>query len=114
MPLLVLEHFGTCEDGSASREYCCYCYQKGAFTEDCTMGEMIDHCLLHLDEFNKGNGTRLTPEEARDGMERFFPTLKRWSKEQKSAFGGKTPGEERGAALSSPTEPQLVAVSLSV
>ena len=92
MPLEIPEHFGTCEGGAASREYCCYCYKDGAFTADCTMEEMIDQCLLHLDEFNKNNETQLTAAEARDGMERFFPTLKRWSKESAAEPGRASAG----------------------
>ncbi len=79
MPLQLPEHFGTRSDGSASDEYCCYCYRDGTFTSDCTMDEMIEQCLSFLDEFNKDNRTRYTPEQARERMRQFFPTLKRWS-----------------------------------
>lgn len=80
MPMTSEEQWGTCADGSRSEEYCCYCYQKGAFVQECTMDEMIEHCLKFLDEFNSGIGQKMTVEEARSGMRQFFPTLKRWKK----------------------------------
>ena len=53
MPITSEEQFGRNADGSKNEEYCSYCYRDGAFTENCTMDEMIDHCLQFLDEFNK-------------------------------------------------------------
>lgn len=32
MPLQAEDQWGTNADGSLNEEYCCYCYQKGAFT----------------------------------------------------------------------------------
>ena len=52
-PMTAEEQFGRNADGSKNGEYCSYCYRDGAFTEDCAMDEMIDHCLQFLDEFNK-------------------------------------------------------------
>ena len=37
MPLQAEDQWGTNADGSLNEEYCCYCYQKGAFTQDYTM-----------------------------------------------------------------------------
>ena len=48
------------------------------FLQDCTMNEMIDHCLQFLDEFNKDMEHPYTKEEARAEMQQFFPMLKRW------------------------------------
>lgn len=78
MPLTAAEHLGTNADGSASTEYCAYCYRDGAFTSDETMDQMIEHCLEYLDEFNRDSDERLTPEQAREQMRQYFPTLKRW------------------------------------
>ena len=33
MPLQAEDQWGTNADGSLNEEYCCYCYQKGAFTQ---------------------------------------------------------------------------------
>ena len=40
MPLQAEDQWGTNADGSLNEEYCCYCYQKDAFTQDYT-------CLLY-------------------------------------------------------------------
>ena len=45
------EHYGTEADGSKSKDYCKYCYQNGAFTADCTMGEMISSSLSTTEQF---------------------------------------------------------------
>ena len=37
MPLQAEDQWGTNADGSLNEEYCCYCYQKDAFTQDYTM-----------------------------------------------------------------------------
>ena len=62
-----------------NEEYCCYCYKDGAFTMDCTMDQMIDHCVQFVDEFNKDADFHYTKEEAVANMKLFFPTLKRWA-----------------------------------
>lgn len=72
------ELFGTNADGSKNEDYCVYCYKDGRFTQDVTMDQMIEHNLKYLDEFNGVAGTRLTPEQAREEMHKFFPQLKRW------------------------------------
>ncbi len=78
MPLRKEEELGTERDGSRCSEYCCYCYREGAFTVDCTMVEMIQHCAQFADEFHAGGGVRYTREEAVAEMRRYFPALKRW------------------------------------
>ena len=83
MPMQSADLFGTNADGSANQEYCCYCYKNGAFVQDCTMDEMIDHCIKHLDEFNGASSMQYTKEQAIAEMKKYFPTLKRW-KEMKS------------------------------
>lgn len=79
MPLQKNEDLGTNADGSPNEEYCCYCYRDGAFTQDCTMEEMIGHCLQFVDEFNKGSDVPYSKEQAEAEMKRYFPTLKRWA-----------------------------------
>jgi len=80
MPMTSPEHFGTNQNGSANQDYCSYCFKNGAFTQNMTMDEMIQHCAQFVDEFNKDNETKLTREEAILQMKAFFPTLKRWIK----------------------------------
>ncbi len=76
MPMEKEDDFGSRADGSRSKEYCCYCYKNGAFTDDTvTMEEMIAFNL----KFNEENGYPMGPqEEAKKMMEGWFPTLKRW------------------------------------
>ncbi len=69
---------GTNADGSKNRDYCIYCYKEGAFTQDFTMEQMIEHCALFTEDINKQSGLSLTPEQAKEQMRRFFPHLKRW------------------------------------
>jgi hypothetical protein len=71
MPMDKEELQGTCADGSASREYCTYCYQNGAFTNpDLTLDEMISRIAQAV-------GKTLTPEEKKNSRE-FLSRLKRW------------------------------------
>ena len=78
MPLQAEDQWGMNADGSLNEKYCCYCYQKGAFTQDYTMEEMIGHCLQFLDEFNREADVPRTREQALAEMRQFFPALKRW------------------------------------
>jgi len=80
MPMAADSDFGTEKDNSKSADYCTYCYKQGAFTADCTMDDMIDHCVQFLDDFNKDSGLKFTREEAIAEMKKHFPTLKRWKK----------------------------------
>lgn len=80
MPLTEDQHFGNNNDQSKNSDYCIYCYKDGEFTNNCTMNEMIEHCLKFIDDFNKDSAQKYTIEEARANMKTFFPTLKRWSK----------------------------------
>ncbi|WP_330645882.1 zinc ribbon domain-containing protein [Butyricicoccus faecihominis] len=76
MPMTKDADYGTEADGAKSADYCCYCYQKGAFTADCTMEEMIEICLNV-----EGSEALYTDKEAaRLQMLEYFPSLKRWKK----------------------------------
>lgn len=66
--------YGTEATGAKSADYCTYCYEKGAFTFDGSMEELIKISTGPMVESNPG----MTPEMARKMMEQFFPTLKRW------------------------------------
>lgn len=80
MPIEETALQGTEKDGIKSQEYCMYCYEDGEFAQEMTMEEMIDHCLQYLDDFNQDTNQKLTKEEAKQEMMKFFPTLKRWQK----------------------------------
>lgn len=78
MPMQTADQFGTNADGSLNTEYCCYCYKDGTFVQDCTMDEMIGHCIEYLDEFNGACDTKFSKDEAIAEMKKHFPKLKRW------------------------------------
>lgn len=79
MPLQKQEDYGTNPDGRRNEDYCCYCFENGAFTMDCTMEEMINHCAQFVDEWNKDSDVTYTKEEAIAQMKLYFPSLKRWA-----------------------------------
>lgn len=70
------EMYGTNEDGSKNNDYCKFCYEKGAFTFNGTMEEMIEFCVPHVVSGNSD----MNEEAARKMMMEWFPTLKRWQK----------------------------------
>lgn len=79
MPLMNEKDFGTNADHSKNREYCRYCFKHGAFTADCAMEEMIEHCVPHI-----SNGNPFPDAEAaRGALKLQFPALKRWNTSRK-------------------------------
>lgn len=69
------ELYGTNKDGSKSVDYCSYCFKDGKFTApNMSMDEMIEICIPPMVENNKD----MTAEKARQMMQEFFPSLKRW------------------------------------
>lgn len=80
MPMPTADLLGTNADGSLNEDYCCYCYKDGGFVQDCTMEQMIDHCIQYLGEFNGASNTQFSTEEAIARMKQYFPMLKRWKK----------------------------------
>lgn len=74
MPMRAEEEFGTEADGTRCAEYCAYCYEQGAFAQEMTMEEMIEHCAAYVDEWEP----KVSREEAVAMMREFFPSLKRW------------------------------------
>lgn len=74
------EVLGTNTNGSKNEDYCMYCYKDGKFTNDCTMGEMIEFCTQYVDEVNKNMPKPMTKDEYKQIMRQYFPTLKRWKK----------------------------------
>lgn len=57
-------------DGSLSAKYCRWCYADGQFVSDCTMEEMIEHCvpLMHWDD----------ADQCRTYLKNLLSTLERW------------------------------------
>ena len=75
MPFEKPEDYGTESCGGKSEDYCCHCYQNGAFTGNQSMDEMIEICV----PFTVEAGVHKTAEKARASMQEFFPKLKRWN-----------------------------------
>lgn len=76
MPMDREELFGTNADGSKNADYCVYYFNNGAFTANVDMDGMIDICAPIMVQENPS----LTEEAARNQMQKFFQTLKRWKK----------------------------------
>lgn len=74
MPMREATEHGTQADGAPSKDYCCYCYQKGAFLADCSMEQMIEACL----EMTPKEAIPMGKDVARVQMQEYFPTLARW------------------------------------
>ena len=74
IPLGRKEDQGTNADGSKNREYCCFCFQKGAFTEpDLTMDQMISKVAGFLAGIEN-----MSEEKAKIVADSIIPPLKRW------------------------------------
>jgi hypothetical protein len=75
MPMTEDAQFGTNTDGSRNKDYCCYCFTDGHFTQNQTMEEVIETCVPYVT-----GSVYPDADAARKGMIEFFPTLKRWRK----------------------------------
>ena len=59
-------------DGSLNEKYCKWCRANGEFLLDCTMEEMVEHCIPHMPL------GQTDPEACRTYMRSLLPTLERW------------------------------------
>ena len=64
---------GNNADGTKSEMYCSYCYQKGAFTRDCTAEQMQEFCKNKLKEMG-------FPGFVAGLLAKNVPKLERWKK----------------------------------
>jgi len=67
-------NFGTESDGSASADYCTYCYQEGAFTKP---EQTVDEIVASSIDFMTAN-LGYSVEEASDLSNRVIRKLRRW------------------------------------
>ena len=72
MPLTSKEQMGLEKDGSASVDYCKYCYERGEFIDKVSMQEYIEMCSLY------GAQAGMSNEQFKAHCTKIFPTLKRW------------------------------------
>lgn len=76
IPLGRKEDRGTNADETSNSEYCCFCFQKGEFTEpDLTMDQMISKVTGFIAGIE-----HMTEEKAKVIANTFIPKLKRWQK----------------------------------
>lgn len=76
MPMVAADHFGTNIDNTPSREYCCFCYREGSFTDDEGFDEKVALNLHYHDENEYHDGRRYTINEAEAYLRTIMPTLK--------------------------------------
>ena len=74
MPIVSNEQLGINKDGSINNDYCKYCYNHGEFIDNVTMEKYIEMCSKY------GYQAGMTNEEMKEHCTKLFPTLKRWSK----------------------------------
>ena len=74
MPMRKIKDYGIFINRNRSKEYCCFCFQKGEFVNpDITVEQMINQVAVIM-----ANKMRMTEEKARGMAEKFVPRLKRW------------------------------------
>ena len=59
-------------DGSLNERYCMWCWDGEGFAQDCTLEEMVEHCLPHM---QLGG---MEPETCRAYLESLLPTLEKY------------------------------------
>lgn len=64
------EIFAEEDESSLNQKYCKWCYEKGAFTSDCTMDEMIEQCIPHMGWED--------PDKCREFLRGVMVNLERW------------------------------------
>ncbi len=75
MPLIDDDEFGTNADGTKNEEYCNFCFQKGAFTDEgITLEQKIEKNVKFACEMG------VSEEEARELANELIPKLRRWKK----------------------------------
>lgn len=79
MPMAAVEHFGTNSNNSPNRDYCCFCYKQGEFTDNLDFDEFVEDNLKFHNEADRVDGRTLTRDELRIKTRTKLPALKRWS-----------------------------------
>ncbi|MCL2599723.1 MAG: zinc ribbon domain-containing protein [Treponema sp.] len=79
MPMTKPEDFGKNADGSRNEDYCCHCWENGAFSgdPDWTLEKAIEFNIPYVIE----GGFAKTEDEARAMLRESMPKLKRWAKQ---------------------------------
>lgn len=67
------DQFGHEADGSETEEFCRWCYDKGEYTYETTMEDMIEECAPRMAEY-----MNWSMDECASLLGAVLPTLKRW------------------------------------
>ena len=81
MPMNKPEDFGKEADGSASADYCVYCYENGDFSWKCSFEEFVEGNIRFWREDGESENAE-DDAKARARIMEVFPKLKRWAKVQ--------------------------------
>lgn len=68
------ENYGTQADGTSSEDFCSLCYRDGAFVDDESLDDFIEHAAPLMAE-----ACRISPDEAMSFLGATLPHLKRWN-----------------------------------
>ena len=71
--ILTPDSYGTDKDGKKTEHYCKWCYDRGEYTYETTMDDMIEDCAPRLAE-----NTGMSLDEAVSLMGAVLPQLERW------------------------------------
>lgn len=72
-PLHNINELGTNKDGTLNTDYCIYCYKDGAWVDpNLTVQGVVDYTIPFM------TSPSMSAEQARNYLEDFVPTLKRW------------------------------------
>ena len=80
MPMVAIEHFGTMNNGIPTKEYCCFCFMNGKFTDDLSVYEYAVTNVQFSKESLSDNGYRASSHELILQETVKLQNLKRWSK----------------------------------
>ena len=71
--ILTPDSYGTDKDGKKTEDYCKWCYDRGEYTHETTMDDMIEDCAPRL-----AKNTGMSLDEAVSLMGAVLPQLERW------------------------------------
>jgi transcriptional regulator with XRE-family HTH domain len=76
-PLDNTDELGTNADGTWNTDYCIYCYKDGEWVDpNQTVQGIIDYTVPFM------TSPSMTADEARELLDKWIPTLKRWKQDQ--------------------------------
>lgn len=82
MIMAAVDHFGTNSNNSLNEDYCCFCFQKGDFTDSMSLSEAIEDSISYLEDHKETDGRIVTKDQSALRLRAGIPSLKRWSSHQ--------------------------------